>query len=733
MDGNGKVSDIDFEKAYGRELKVINMLGVGGCFDTAVEGTRLYMAGSVIRTTMDEANLKEGNTGYLHVADISVPSSPHIIGSLYGLGNVRQMEVRDGIAFIVSREDGLFIIDTSDPSNIQILSHYDTIEFATGIDIYGDIASIGNRIHGVELVDISDLRKPVYINNMRTGEAQSVDAADGYLYAGIWGSKELVVCDIRNPHDSSIVARVPVDGRGDGVFVDGKYCYVATGHDSRGKGNVNDPDNPAYGCGNGLEIYDVSDPKRPVQVSIIKLHRIHNLFSDWWSVTVINNYAFLAHSNNGIFIINVTDKASPSFAAYVVLPNDTDWPGYSTIGGICIAGGYIYAAGVFSDLFVIDASVLTGRAAIKINSAEVPADAGKSAANMRYSTAGHKIISHEITSHEIISHGIISHRIISHGIISNIPKDEPAPAFNLYKPGGQAYSAAFKDGFVFAACGSAGIHVIDTHDGLKKANVFATKGFAFNIIIKGNLAYVAEGMGGLSIWRLSCAEGNFMMELAGHYDAYGRTVRHAVLPGDGKYALIQAGCRWFQVIDVSNPEHPAEMFAHSPYTGMMSGRQIGDGLALGRYACCFWHAAGLFWYDLAGSSAKPSLSPYSQMQRLSMLNGITFMDGQAVFTYNKGYILLDPSYKGNLNDLPHYGIDGVDLSGKPSIFGNMMFITERTSGKVTILDITDIKKPFLLRQFTIARGTPDIIATDGVRAVIPAGYEGLMFFDLNLI
>ena len=57
------------------------------------------------------------------------------ITSLEGIGSARQIEIRDGLAFITAREDGLFIVDlTADEP--RIVSHYRTVEFATGITLY---------------------------------------------------------------------------------------------------------------------------------------------------------------------------------------------------------------------------------------------------------------------------------------------------------------------------------------------------------------------------------------------------------------------------------------------------------------------------------------------------------------------------------------------------------------------------------------------------------------------
>ena len=113
------------------------------------------------------------------------------------------------------------------------LSRHDTIEFATGICKSGDVLFVACRSFGVELIDVSDPTSPRHLSTVRTGEAQSVVERNGYLYAGVWASSEVVTVDVRNPWTPRITSRTPLDGYGDGVDVRGNYLYAATGHHSR--------------------------------------------------------------------------------------------------------------------------------------------------------------------------------------------------------------------------------------------------------------------------------------------------------------------------------------------------------------------------------------------------------------------------------------------------------------------------------------------------------------------
>ncbi|MBC8876878.1 MAG: hypothetical protein H8E44_46210, partial [Planctomycetes bacterium] len=302
--------------------------------------------------------------GKLHAADISDPASPEVVGSLDGLGNTRQIEVHRGVAYVTAREDGLFIIDVRRPESPVLLCHYDTIELATGIALSGDVAFVACRTAGVELVDISEPKRPVHLSTVRTGEAQSVVARNGILYAGVWGSRELVVCDVTNPHEPAVIASAPLDGNGDGVTLRGNYCFVATGHHARGWRRSEGEASPQYGMGHGLEIFDISDPAKPVFVSRIKTRRFYRIGMDMWDVMVAGDYAFVGDTHNGVFVVEISDLKKPRFVGHRQLaPMPRAIDGIDTgerlptpVGGIALAKDTLYVAGAWTDLHVVAAA-----------------------------------------------------------------------------------------------------------------------------------------------------------------------------------------------------------------------------------------------------------------------------------------------------------------------------------------------------------------------------------------
>ena len=259
---------------YGPELPIVGSIGCGPVMDVALDGNYLYAIGGE----------------RLHIAQLDDPGNPKLVGQLAGLGNVRQIAVRDGIAYVTAREDGLFVVDVRRPDRPALLYHYDTIELATGICLSGPVAFVACRQNGVELIDVSNPCRPTHLSTVRPGEAQSVVCRDGLLYVGTWVSREVVICDVSDPRHPRVLSRASMDGYADGVDVRGNLLYAATGHHARpipckspgdpGFGLLHGlkAGDPGFGEGHGLEIFSTKETGRPILVGRIK-------FPTWYRLT----------------------------------------------------------------------------------------------------------------------------------------------------------------------------------------------------------------------------------------------------------------------------------------------------------------------------------------------------------------------------------------------------------------------------------------------------------------
>lgn len=642
--------------SYGPELPLLGDLGVGRCQDVAVSGNYLYAIGP----------------RKLFIAELTDPKHPKLVGTLDGLGNNRQIVVRDHVAYLTAREDGLFIIDLADPTQPKLLDHYNTIELATGLALSGNVAYVACRHYGVELIDISNPAAPRHLSSVRTGEAQSCVARDGILYVGVWARRQVVICDVHNPRRPTILSKYELQGYGDGLCVRGDYCFAATGHHRRGM-KVHDETDPNFGWGHGLEILNIHNPAEPKPVAWLQLPRWYRIGNDMWDVMVAGDRAYVGDTFNGLFIADIADLEHPKWIGQRQLPTPADSEDPSPVGGFDVGQGVLYLAGIRSDLHVVEAPLAT----------PVPLEPDTP---------------------------------------PTIPPAEPPThdGYRIYQPAGQVYAATCRADEAWVACGSDGLHHLKLWPEFKLLDRTPTPGFAVDVKRHDDLLYTAEGLGGLGIYRITDAG----LTQLGRLTFRSQSVKQVVLAPELQQVVIDVGAATLMVVDVSDPTRPKELM-QAKYLGLLYGYNIADGLFEGRYAACMWHATGVYWFDL--QAAPPVFSGDHYPHRMHTSNGLAVLpngrEGIQTISGN-AYTLLSRQEQRPPNELPRYGLDGVYLGGKPVLVGNHLYVTERDSGRVAILDVTDLTRPKLIQRFE-SEGNPCLATEQDGYAVLPMGYQGL--------
>jgi len=607
--------------------------------------------------------------GKLHVVDIREPAKPKVLGSLDGLGNTRQIVVPEGVAYVSAREFGLFIVDVREATP-KLITHYDSIEFATGVVIAGKVLFIAQRQFGVELVDVTNPKHPRHLSTIRTGEAQSVVYHDGMLYTGVWGTSEVVTADVRDPLRPRIVSKVPLDGYGDGVFAHDGKLFAATGHHSRAP-HAN-PDDPGYGMGHGMEIFSLADPEQPKFLGRVKFPRFYEVGNDMWNVQVVDSTAFVGDTHNGMFVVDVQNPSAPHIIAQRDLPKPaagSKHAGY--VGGFGLVENHIYVAGGDTELHIVEAKDL--------------------ARPLRGDS----------------------------GAAPSVPVQPRQMDEHTYRPDGQVHAVVTRGDLAVAACGSAGIHVLRANGQFKLLQTQPTRGVVTDVCLSKDVVFAAEGMAGLSVWRLK--DDGSLKEL-GRYQVSNKPVKYVVAPTPGRFVLLEVGGNDLHIVDVTIPAQPKLALSDKRH-GLLYGHQLCDQLLGGRYAAVFWHASGLHWYDLGG--AKPVFAGQHPEGRFDMLNGVTVIGDKLVATRNGGFVQFDQEESAAMDSLPVFRVGKTRLSGKPTVNGRLIALADRGRGDVFVLDASDFEHPRLLEHLTL-EGNPGRIAFIRDVMLIPAGYQGLI-------
>lgn len=651
------------ESSHGPQLPLVADAGIGRTQDVVVEGNLAYTIGA----------------SQLRILDVTRPRNPIVLGTLGNLGSVRQIVVDEGIVFISARQDGLFVVDATDPAKPVLIKHYDTIEFATGLALSGDVLLVACRHYGVELVDVSDPSQPRHLSIVRTGEAQSVTVRDHYAYVGVWAAAEVVTVDLQDPRNPEIVARAKLKGYGDGVSVSGDYLYASTGHHRKDQPRKN-PDDPGFGAGHGLEIFDLTDPAEPTWISRTEFPRLYEIGNDTWRVIADGSLVYAVDTYNGIFVLDASDPLSPEFLGHHQLPQGKNGRPFGFVGGLALVDQHVLMAGGDTDLHILDFP----------RARPLPSVAGTPPK------------------------------------IGPRPEPTPNPAFRLYQPGQQVHGVDFlEDDRAVVACGEGGAHVVQLWPEITPLSVFETEGFATDVAVNGDLVFLAQSAGGLSICQLP--KDSDQLKQIGHYASPPDAIRQVEVPGDGRFVLLQVGASSFHILDVENPTQPKLVLKDSRH-GLLYGDQMMRGLVEDRYTTVFWHVSGTHWYDLKADP--PAFTGDIYPERLGSPNGQVAFGRQSLVTTRGGYVLLDRKESRSIEEVGIIKyVPGSPHMGVPLLDGNLLYCARRASGEVTITDISDPRNPRLLERFPTP-GNPCRPLVKNGYLILPDGYHGLMIRPL---
>ncbi|WP_417382083.1 Calx-beta domain-containing protein, partial [Gimesia sp.] len=128
----------------------------------------------------DIAYITDGNNG-LHIIDVSDPTLPAGNMTLHQTvatpgGSATGLHVAGDFAYVANREGGVQIIDISDPMTASRVGSWETPGIATGVRVVGNFAYVTDGTFGLQVIDISQAK---IVNTFDThGHARSLFVSD---------------------------------------------------------------------------------------------------------------------------------------------------------------------------------------------------------------------------------------------------------------------------------------------------------------------------------------------------------------------------------------------------------------------------------------------------------------------------------------------------------------------------------------------------------------------------
>ena len=278
----------------------------------AVGGLSIYEKDIVISGTM--AYVATGASRALQVVDISNPSSPQLVGSVFVAtfgGVVTGLTVQGSIAYVTAAQTGLVIVNVANPAAPTILKTVDTPGVAEDVVVSGSYAYVADYSSGLQVVNISNPAMASIVGTVDTpGNAFGVSLNGSVLYLAdeYFG---LQVINIANPLAPLIIGTRDTPGNAQDLRSVGSMVYVADAQ-------------------SGIEVINASTPTSPVIVGHVDTPGYA------WDLALSGNLAYVADGDSGLQIVDISNPVSPLIVGH------KGSPGTNVDRAVAISGSFAY-------------------------------------------------------------------------------------------------------------------------------------------------------------------------------------------------------------------------------------------------------------------------------------------------------------------------------------------------------------------------------------------------------
>lgn len=326
--------------------------------------------------------------------------------------------VAGNYAYVVDQQDGLKIIDISNPASPALAGSYKTSAPANSLALKGNYAFLAEESWGIQIVNVSDPSNATMAAYLDTPGIPYSVAIDGdYAYVAD-GESGLQVINISDPAHPTLAGSYDTPGTADHVAVSGSHAYVT--------------DEPTANAASSLQILDISDPSHPSFAGSCPGPPQYGIGS-YGDLAVKGDYVYLAGTLNDYWVgnfffevIDVSDPASPALKISFNLPRPENVSGYQPCN---------YSVGIGDIKIYGDTAYITQSQTYTTNCDPPPYP-------------------------ERITNTALQAIDISH------PENPVSAGIHQLSgsPGAYPYSAAIMDNHAFIASGSAGLQVIELND-----------------------------------------------------------------------------------------------------------------------------------------------------------------------------------------------------------------------------------------------------------------------------
>jgi hypothetical protein len=220
-------------------------MSIDGC-PNRIEGVGQHLYITTTGTTSQSHGLQiyevSSLTDFYYMGEVETPGYANEIAAL----------PTENYVYVADKDEGLQVIDTSDPTDPQIVNWID-LYYCYGVDVQGTLL-YASEDNAVSIFDITDPSDPQFLgqSDQVDQEITSIAASGNYVYALDYDNGFYVI-DATNPAAPVVVGKPYLPQMtGYEVEVVGNYAYIASGTNGLYVVYVTDPTQPFYvGHGEG--------------------------------------------------------------------------------------------------------------------------------------------------------------------------------------------------------------------------------------------------------------------------------------------------------------------------------------------------------------------------------------------------------------------------------------------------------------------------------------------------
>jgi hypothetical protein len=594
-------------------------------FDIFIKDTLAYVA-----------NCEDG----LRVINVSDPSSPFEIGFLDIFDHAYGVWVKDTLAYVTDGDRGLSIINVANPASMSEIGNCDTPSWAYDVWVQDTFAYVADRYGGLRIINVADPSLPGEVGFYDSLDFEAVYVRDTLVYAAGGG---LCIINVAEP---SLPVKVGFYGLDSSsyyvrdVWVQDSLAYLAV------SSSLSDADScrlQIVNIANSASISDVGNYFTPGRAVAVRVEE---------NLAYVEYFAKYPDYLEGLLIVNISDLSTPLETSRYEMGGMN--------GSVWVQDSFAYVANHQRGLRIINIADLTLPKEIGwFDTPDWPTDVYIED-TLVYVTDG--------------SNGLY--------IINVANPSSPGEVGYCNMPSNSGpWGVWAQDTFAYVADSDSGLRIIDVSEPSSPVEIgfYNTPGYAYNVWVQDTLAYLTVGIedtlgdsGLLYIINVSDPSSpSEIISIPGEFNALFIKDTLAYVVGRG-----------LRIIDISDPSSPAEVGSCGTPGEYDGGVWVQDNLA-----CVANADSGLRIIDVSNPSSPSEVGFYNVYWELCA-NDVYVKDSLIYVAYDRlGLYIFKYTGLGGIEDrvIERDGFNITSISGVIEI--NYSVIAEEEKVKIEIFNI----------------------------------------------